>query len=176
MAPRMPTHAAFTSSNRCHCAVRERWTGLNWRNSRPNSMRKFSMKQPDLFESPYERFLGLQLVRYEEGLVEIDMPFREEFLREDGSDWLHGGILSALIDIAGDYAVYSKTGGDVPTVDLRVDYLRPTKRGRVTAVARTVKVGRRVSVADVEVKDERGEVVAIGRGVYATPAQLESDH
>jgi len=98
------------------------------------------------------------------------MPFREEFLRDHGSDWLHGGIISALIDIAGDYAVHSKTGGDVPTVDLRVDYLRPAKRGRLTAVARTVKVGRRVSVADVEVKDEQGEVVAVGRGVYATPA------
>jgi uncharacterized protein (TIGR00369 family) len=127
------------------------------------------MNQPDLSESPYQRFLGLELRRYEEGLVEIGMPFREEFLREDGSDWLHGGIVSALIDIAGDYAVYSQTGGDVPTVDLRVDYLRPSKRGRLTAIARTVKVGRRVSVADVEVKDEQGQVVAIGRGVYATP-------
>lgn len=128
------------------------------------------MSQPDLLDSPYQRFLGLQFVRYEEGLVEIDMPFREEFLREDGSDWLHGGILSALIDIAGDYAVHSKTGGDVPTVDLRIDYLRPAKRGRLTAIARTVKVGRRISVADIEVKDEQGQVVAAGRGVYATPA------
>ena len=129
------------------------------------------MNQPDLSESPYQRFLGLELARYEEGLVEIRMPFRDEFLREDGSDWLHGGMISALIDIAGDYAVYSKTGGDVPTVDLRVDYLRPARRGHLTAVARTVKVGRRVSVADVEVKDEQGQVVAIGRGLYATPAQ-----
>ena len=129
------------------------------------------MNQPDLSQSPYQRFLGLQLVRYEDGLVEIGMPFREEFLREDGSDWLHGGILSALIDIAGDYAVYSKTGGDVPTLDLRIDYLRPARRGRLTAIARTLKVGRRVSVADVEVKDEEGQVVAIGRGLYATPAQ-----
>jgi len=128
------------------------------------------MNQPDLSESPYQRFLGLELVRCEEGLVEIGMPFREEFLRDDGSDWLHGGILSALIDIAGDYAVYSKTAGDVPTVDLRVDYLRPAKRGRLTALARTVKVGRRVSIADVEVKDQQGQVVAVGRGVYATPA------
>jgi len=128
------------------------------------------MNQPDLSESPYQRFLGLELVRCEEGLVEIGMPFREEFLRDDGSDWLHGGILSALIDIAGDYAVYSKTAGDVPTVDLRVDYLRPAKRGRLTALARTVKVGRRVSIADVEVKDEQGQVVAVGRGVYATPS------
>jgi uncharacterized protein (TIGR00369 family) len=129
------------------------------------------MNQPDLSESPYQRFLGLQLTRYEEGLVEIHMPFRKEFLREDGSDWLHGGMISALIDIAGDYAVYSKTGGNVPTVDLRVDYLRPARRGHLTAIARTVKVGRRVSVADVEVKDEQGQVVAIGRGLYATPAQ-----
>jgi uncharacterized protein (TIGR00369 family) len=127
------------------------------------------MNQPDLSESPYQRFLGLELMRYEDGLVEIGMPFRKEFLREEGSDWLHGGIVSALIDIAGDYAVYSKTGGDVPTVDLRIDYLRPTKRGRLTAIARTVKVGRRLSVADIEVKDEQGQVVAVGRGVYATP-------
>ena len=128
------------------------------------------MNQPDLSESPYQRFLGLELARYEEGLVEIDMPFREEFLREDGSDWLHGGIVSALIDIAGDYAVYSKTGGDVPTLDLRIDYLRPAKRGRLTAIARTAKVGRRFSVADIEVKDAQGQVVAIGRGLYATLA------
>lgn len=129
------------------------------------------MNQPDLLESPYHRFLGLQFVRYEEGVVEIGMPFREEFLRDDDSDWLHGGILSALIDIAGDYAVYSKTGGDVPTVDLRIDYLRPAKRGRLVAIAKTVKVGRRVAIADVEVKDEQGQVVAVGRGVYATPAE-----
>jgi len=129
------------------------------------------MNQPDLSESPYQRFLGLKFARYEEGLVEIAMPFREEFLRDEGSDWLHGGILSALIDIAGDYAVYSKTGGDVPTLDLRIDYLRPAKCGRLTAIARTVKVGRRVSVADVEVQDENGHVVAVGRGLYATPAQ-----
>lgn len=128
------------------------------------------MNQPDLSQSPYQRFLGLKLVRFEEGLVEICMPFREEFLREDGADWLHGGIISALIDIAGDYAVYSKTGGDVPTVDLRVDYLRPSQRGSLTAIGRTAKVGRRVSVADVEVRDERGQLVAVGRGVYASPA------
>jgi len=128
------------------------------------------MNQPDLADSPYHRFLGLKLQRYEDGLVEIVMPFREEFLREDGSDWLHGGIVASLIDIAGDYAVSSRTGGDVPTVDLRIDYLRPAKRGSLSATGRIVKVGRRVGVADVEVRDERGQVVAVGRGVYASPA------
>jgi uncharacterized protein (TIGR00369 family) len=119
--------------------------------------------------SPYMRFLGLQVVRAEKGQVEIRLPFREEFLRGDGSDWLHGGVVSALIDIAGDYAVITETGVGVPTIDLRVDYLRPARRGDLLAVGRTLRVGRTVSVADVEVRDVSGTLVAVGRRCYASP-------
>lgn len=101
--------------------------------------------------------------------MEIRLPFREEFLRLDGSDWLHGGIISALIDIAGDYAIMTRTGVGVPTIDLRIDYLRPARRGDLVAIGRAVKVGRTISTADVEVRDAAGEIVAIGRGVYASP-------
>jgi uncharacterized protein (TIGR00369 family) len=119
--------------------------------------------------SPYMRFLGLETVKSDTGYVEIRLPFREEFLRQDGSDWLHGGVVSALIDIAGDYAVITEVGTGVPTIDMRVDYLRPARRGDLLAVARTLRVGRTVSVADVEVRDEQGSVVAVGRAVYASP-------
>ncbi len=119
--------------------------------------------------SPFMRFLGLQLVRAEEGSVEIRLPFREEFLRNDGSDWLHGGVVSALADIVGDYAVITKTQVGVPTIDLRVDYLRPARRGDLVGTGRTLRVGRTVSVADVEIRDAHGTVVAVGRAVYASP-------
>jgi uncharacterized protein (TIGR00369 family) len=119
--------------------------------------------------SPYMRFLGLQVVRADKGQVEIRLPFRKEFLRSDDSDWLHGGVVSALIDIVGDYAVITETGVGVPTIDLRVDYLRPARRGDLLAVGRTLRVGRTVSVADVEVRDASGTLVAVGRGCYASP-------
>ena len=119
--------------------------------------------------SPFMRFLGLQLVRAEEGSVEIRLPFRDEFLRNDGSDWLHGGVVSALADITGDYAVITQTGAGVPTIDLRVDYLRPARRGDLMATGKTLRVGRTVSVADVEIRDPHGTVVAVGRAVYASP-------
>jgi uncharacterized protein (TIGR00369 family) len=115
------------------------------------------------------RFLGLQMIRAEKGVVEIRLPFREEFLRSDGSDWLHGGVVSALADIAGDYAVITETAAGVPTIDMRVDYLRPARRGDLTALGRTVRVGRTVSVADVEVRDASGALVAVGRACYASP-------
>ena len=127
------------------------------------------MADLDFAHSPYMRFLGLQLVRAEKGVVEIRLPFRDEFLRDDGSDWLHGGVVSALIDIVGDYAVITEVGVGVHTIDLRVDYLRPARRGDLVGVGRTLRVGRTVSVADVEVRDAGGEIVAVGRGVYASP-------
>lgn len=124
---------------------------------------------PRLDLSPYQRFLGLRFGRVGDGEVEIRLPFREEFLREDGSDWLHGGVVSALIDIAGDYAIVTRVGQGVPTIDLRVDWLRPARRGDLLAHGRVLRTGRTVCVADVEVRDPTGQLVAVGRGVYASP-------
>jgi uncharacterized protein (TIGR00369 family) len=98
------------------------------------------------------------------------LPWSDHFRRQDGSDWYHGGIISALIDIAGDYAIASKLGRWVATIDLRVDYLRPAREGPLIALARAVKVGRTVGVADVELRDGQGAVVAIGRCAYSTAA------
>jgi len=119
--------------------------------------------------SPYQRFLGLTLLRAEKGRVEIRLPFRTEFLREDGSDWLHGGIVSAFVDILGDYAIVTEVGAGVPTIDLRVDFLRPARRGDLVGIGKVVRVGRTISIADAEVRDESGTLVAVGRGVYASP-------
>jgi uncharacterized protein (TIGR00369 family) len=126
---------------------------------------------PPLDGSPYQRFLGVTLISAVPGRVEMRLPFRDELLREDGSDWLHGGVVGALVDIAGDYAVASHFGCGVPTVDLRIDYLRPSRRGDLQAVGQTIRVGKTLAVADVEVRDGSGQVVATGRGVYACPRQ-----
>ena len=118
--------------------------------------------------SPFHRLIGLELVRAAEGEVELRLAWRNEFRRADGSDWYHGGIISALIDIAGDFAIASKLGRWVPTIDLRVDYLRPAREGALVALARAVKVGKTVGVADVELRNGEGAVVAVGRAAYAT--------
>ena len=103
------------------------------------------------------------------GAVEFVVPSREEFLRTDGSDWLHGGVISAAADIAGDYAVATHAGVEVPTIDLRIDFLRPARRGSLVARGTTVRVGRTVGVADVHVFDEAGTLVAVARAIYAMP-------
>ena len=126
------------------------------------------MDVADIRSSPYQVFLGIQMRRADPQGVEMFLPFRQEFVRQDGSDWLHGGIISALIDIAGNYAVQARVGPGVPTIDMRVDYLRPG-RGDLTATATVVKLGKSVALSDVSVHDANRELVAVGRACYKVP-------
>ena len=121
-----------------------------------------------LRRSPYHRLLGLEMIKAAPSEVVIRMPFREDLLAGDDPDgrYVHGGAIASLIDTAGDFAVIAAVGYDVPTIDLRVDYLRPVTRGDLIATARTLKAGRSLAVADVEVTGEDGTVVAVGRGLF----------
>lgn len=124
----------------------------------------------ELRRSPYHRLLGLEMIKAVPGEVVIRMPFREDLLAGDDPEGriVHGGAIASLIDTAGSFAVIAAIGHDVPTIDLRVDYLRPVTGGDLLATARTLKAGRFLAVADIEVTGEDGQVVAVGRGSFKT--------
>jgi uncharacterized protein (TIGR00369 family) len=82
---------------------------------------------------------------------------------------LYGGIASALIGSAGADAVVTNLTAGVPTIDLRIDWLKPARAGDLLGTRRVVKAGRRVSLADIEVHDAHGALVAVGRGRLASP-------
>jgi len=118
--------------------------------------------------SPFHRLLGLTVTQVQSGEVEVVMPYSDRLLASTTAPYIHGGAIATLIDVAGNFAIIAAIGRDVPTIDLRVDYLRPVRRGALRAVGRAVKVGRRLGVADIEVFDETGQTVAIGRGLFST--------
>src|SRR3989441_1746285 len=119
-------------------------------------------------DSPFHRLLGLTVSRATPGEVEVVMPYSDRLLASTTAPYIHGGAIATLIDVAGNFAIIAAIGRDVPTIDLRVDYLRPVRNGALRAVGRAIKVGRRLGVADVEVFDETGQTVAIGRGLFST--------
>ena len=95
------------------------------------------------------------------------MPLRPEFERRLGTGQFHGGPIAAFIDTVGDYAIGMAVGGGVPTINLRIDYLRPAVGGVLTGTARVRRAGRTVALVDVDVYDEQRALVAVGRGTYS---------
>src|SRR5207245_3257657 len=89
--------------------------------------------------------------------------------RRAGTRQFHGGPIAAFIDIVGDFAVGMAVGGGVPTINLRIDYVRPAMGSALTATARVRRSGRTVALDDVDVHDEPQSLVAVGRGTCSPP-------
>jgi len=125
--------------------------------------------QERLRASPFNAFLDLEVVSADSDKQEVVMRLksRPELERLSGTGQWHGGPIAAAIDIAGDYALAMLSGQPLPTINLRVDYLRAGK-GALVLSARVRRRGKTVGVVDVEVINEAGDLIAIGRANYAT--------
>jgi uncharacterized protein (TIGR00369 family) len=93
---------------------------------------------------------------------------RPEFERGAGTGQWHGGPLAAIIDTVGDYALVMALRRGLPTINFRVDYLRPAINTGLVITARVRRAGKSVGVVDVDVFDDRKALVAVGRGAYST--------
>lgn len=120
--------------------------------------------------SPFNAFLGMQVVDldYDKSELTVTMPLNPALERRVGTQQFHGGPIASFIDSVGDYAIGMMLGGGVPTINLRIDYLKPAVGRPLTGTARVRRAGRTVSVVDVEVTTADGGLVAVGRGTYAS--------
>lgn len=119
---------------------------------------------------PLHQWLNPELLSFEarSGDVKLRLALRAEFRRDPGRPEIHGGVLAVLADIAGHAVVAARLRHGVPTVDLRVDFLRMAAGQFLIAAAKPVKLGRTLAVVDIELSDDQDRLVAVGRGTYLT--------
>jgi len=97
---------------------------------------------------PHNRELGMELVELGSGWVSGKVPYREEFIGNPFTGVIHGGVVTTLLDSLGGVAAASTAhyGGSLATLDLRIDYLRPSKPGQaVIGRVECFKVTRNVA-------------------------------
>ena len=126
--------------------------------------------QQRLAQSAFIDSLHLVVVEADPARQQIVMraEMRPEFERGRGTGQWHGGPIAAIIDTVGDYALVMLLGRPLPTVNFRVDYLRPAVNTALAVTARVRRSGRLVGVVDIDVANDQGQLVAIGRATYAT--------
>ena len=106
--------------------------------------------------------LGMRVVRIEPGFAELTMTVRPDML--NGHAICHGGFIFTLADSAFAYACNSYNLNTVAS-GCAIDFIAPAREGDVlTARARERQLAGRTGVYDVEVANERNEVVALFRG------------
>jgi len=120
---------------------------------------------------PFNKYLGMELARLDDGFCRIEMETKPEFIGDPLRPALHGGVLSTLCDATGGAAVWTKVEpmDRISTIDLRVDYLAPGRLARLVAEAQVMRVGNHVGVVDVRVfhADEPDRTIAVARAVFS---------
>jgi acyl-CoA thioesterase len=115
-----------------------------------------------LAEDTASRGLGMSVDVMGPGYALLSMTVRPDML--NGFRVCHGGFITTLADSAFAFACNSYNELTV-AAGIVVDFIAPALEGdRLTAEAREVALSRRTGVYDVQVTNQRGEVVAVLRG------------
>ena len=98
----------------------------------------------------------------------IAIDHRPELARSPDAPDYHGGIIAALVDIAGHACLAAKLGRRIPTIDMRVDYLSAAANTGLRATARVLRAGATIGVCDIEIRDDENRLIAVGRCTFST--------
>ncbi len=144
---------------------------------------QFSDYLRTLFERQivFNRLLGLRMHSSGPDWFRADLDMRPDLVGNFIHDRLHGGVISAVLDVIAGMACIAALGTrhqDEPldqrmrhfdklgTIDLRVDYLRPAVSPRFEAHARVIRLGSRLANTQMEFFADNGQLLATGAGAY----------
>ena len=108
---------------------------------------------------PFSVFLGAELMVLERGKSELTMTVEPHMRQQNG--FIHGGIVSYLVDNALTFAGGSVLGPNVLTQEFKVSYLRPATGERLVARANVLYSSKRQAVCRCDVFVLSGEDEAL---------------
>jgi len=130
---------------------------------------------------PFNRMLGLELEDITADQVTLHFKMKNELIGNFLQGILHGGVISAVLDMAGGMIVmahaiekhaHASTEeliallSKCSTIDLQVSYLRPGKGTQFIAKAFLIKSGQTVSFTRMELHSDEGSLIASANATY----------
>jgi MoaD family protein len=127
----------------------------------PDGAEKFKeLVSKDVPAPAYAELLGARPLDAEPGHVRMEFQATEQLLNPMGS--IQGGFLTAMLDEAMGPAALSAlpSGQGVPTLELKVSFLRAARPGRLVADARVVHMGKSVVFLESSLVTDDGTLIA----------------
>ena len=115
--------------------------------------------------APLNRFYE-PTIRIGAEVAEISIEVEKKFFHSGGA--MHGSVYFKMLDDAAFFAANSiEQEHFVLTADFRIDFLRPCVGGQITSKGRVVHAGRSDILAEAELYDVEGRMLAKGTGRFS---------
>ncbi len=117
----------------------------------------------------HAELLGYSVVSYGDGRCTVEWTPKPPFVNSVGNVW--GGAVAAIFDNVCAMAIAAALDplpAHLPTVTMHVDFLRPlTVGGTYLLHGHVLRVGGRLAVADTNLVDGDGRLLARATGTYS---------
>jgi uncharacterized protein (TIGR00369 family) len=129
----------------------------------------------------FNQLLGLEITQFNAQQSEVRFEWQDKLIGNPMQKILHGGVTATALDLVGGVIAAANiveqldeltmenvqlSLGKLSTIDMRTDYLRPGRGEHFIATAKIIRGGKKVTVARMELHNEKGEHIAFGTGTY----------
>ena len=120
---------------------------------------------------PFFEHVGATLRHIRGGYAESELLIKEFHLQHLG--FVHGGVISTMLVYTGWYAAMSQLDDTETsvTMQINIDYLKPSKCDKLICKASVIQKGRRRSFVEIKLFDDCDSLIAVASGNYAVISQ-----
>ena len=110
--------------------------------------------------APIASLIGFTLTAIEPGRAVVEMEADERHANPMGT--VHGGVLCDIADAAMGmaYAARLDEGETFTTLELKINFMKPVRSGKLRAEGRVLGGGRTIGLVECDVRDAGGRLVA----------------
>ncbi len=113
-------------------------------------------------QSPYFSLLSMKIKDLKWGFSLLEVQLEEKHLQPFGN--VHGGVMASVVDAATFWATFPQVenGLGLTTVEIKVNYLAPVRKGELIAEGRCIKMGKTLALGEAFVRGEGERLIAHG--------------
>ncbi len=100
---------------------------------------------------------------YGEETCRIELESKDFMYNPQGT--LHGGVISFILDVSMGH-LSKRFLGMATTLEMKVQFLRPVKTGRIYCESRFLKKGRTIIALESRLFNEKGQLAAVGTSTW----------
>lgn len=130
-------------------------------------------RDKSLLKGTYLEFLGFRLTAWRDGFARLEMPVRPEQRNTVG--YLHGGVISSLLDIAGSVAGSHGIADEFVsvTVNINCNFMTPHTASVAIAEGELIRKNRSLFFATARLLDPDNNLLcATATGTYKTQKRM----
>lgn len=122
------------------------------------------MSSPEDRSAPCHHLMGRDIVRAEPGSGESELTFQAPESFTNGMGNIQGGFLAAMLDSVMGAALSTllAEGERPPTLEMKINFVRPAKVGTIGGTARVVHRGKSMAFIEGELLGPSGDLLAKG--------------